>query len=160
VEPGTPDGFARVLAARDVLRAAGLHIAAPCPHQADCPLASAPPDWCHFASRVNRSPLHRRLKDADLGHEDEKFAYVIATDAPVPAAPARVLRHPQKRKGLVTLQLCTPDDGVRQALVSKRQGADYRAARDVAWGDAWPLDPAGRGEADDDTGGSAGRLDL
>jgi ribosomal protein RSM22 (predicted rRNA methylase) len=72
VEPGTPAGYGRVLAAREVLLAAGLRIVAPCPHSAQCPVRE--PDWCHFAIRVNRSALHRRAKGATLGHEDEKFS--------------------------------------------------------------------------------------
>lgn len=139
VEPGTPDGYQRIMAARDVLVGMGMHVAAPCPHSGACPLLGSR-DWCHFASRIHRSPLHRRLKGADLGHEDEKFAYVVATRDPVPAAsPARVLRHPQIRKGLVMMQLCQEDGTVAQALVSKRQGDTYRAARDVDWGDSWPV---------------------
>jgi ribosomal protein RSM22 (predicted rRNA methylase) len=136
IEPGTPDGFGRILAARDLLISLGMTVAAPCPHQRACPLTQ--PDWCHFASRITRSPLHRRLKDADLGHEDEKFSYVVATRAPIETGSGRILRHPQKRKGLVMLQVCTPDDGVQPSLVSKRQGDTYRAARDAEWGDSWP----------------------
>lgn len=147
IEPGTPDGFARILAARELLISLGMTIAAPCPHQDACPLTQ--PDWCHFASRISRSPLHRRLKDADLGHEDEKFSYVVATKTPVSAAAStsaappsgRILRHPQKRKGLVMMQVCTPDDAVQQLLISKRQGDAYRAARDAEWGDSWPPIP-------------------
>ncbi|GAA1995932.1 small ribosomal subunit Rsm22 family protein [Catenulispora subtropica] len=141
VEPGTPDGYQRIMAARDVLIAMGLRVVAPCPHSGACPLAGTR-DWCHFAARVHRSPLHRRLKGGDLGHEDEKFAYVVATRVPVPESPARVLRHPQIRKGLVMMQLCEPDGATAQTLVSKRQGDTYRAARDVDWGDLW------RGSAD------------
>jgi ribosomal protein RSM22 (predicted rRNA methylase) len=138
VEPGTPDGYQRILAARDVLLALGLRIVAPCPHSQACPLAGTR-DWCHFAARIHRTPLHRRLKGGDLGHEDEKFSYVVATRAPVPAeAPARILRHPQIRKGLVMMQLCEPQGTTSQLLVSKRQGDVYRAARDVEWGDVWP----------------------
>ncbi len=40
VEPGTPDGYARVIEARDRLIAAGFHIAAPCPHSAACPIVA------------------------------------------------------------------------------------------------------------------------
>jgi ribosomal protein RSM22 (predicted rRNA methylase) len=157
VEPGTPDGYRRIMAARDTLIAMGLRVAAPCPHSDACPLIGTR-DWCHFAARVHRSPLHRRLKGGDLGHEDEKFAYVVATRAPVPESPARVLRHPQIRKGLVMMQLCEPGNAASatsetpeteapgtsqrsqtsQVLVSKRQGDTYRAARDVEWGDLWP----------------------
>ena len=60
VEPGTPEGFARVLAAREVALAAGGRTVAPCPHDEACPLAR--PDWCHFAARVNRTKLHRQIK--------------------------------------------------------------------------------------------------
>ncbi|MEV5568030.1 small ribosomal subunit Rsm22 family protein, partial [Streptomyces sp. NPDC052196] len=38
VEPGTPDGYARIIEARDRLIAAGLSVAAPCPHSAACPI--------------------------------------------------------------------------------------------------------------------------
>ena len=40
VEPGTPAGYRRVLAARDWLIGQGAAIIAPCPHQAACPA-----DW-------------------------------------------------------------------------------------------------------------------
>jgi ribosomal protein RSM22 (predicted rRNA methylase) len=157
LEPGTPDGYRRILAARTQLIAGGSVVVAPCPHDEACPLAAD--DWCHFAARINRSALHRRVKGGELGHEDEKFSYVAVLPAhpgrPAewspgpprrrtsvagsdPAAPARVLRHPVKRKGLVQLELCRPDGTASREIVSKRQGPAYRAARDIAWGDAWP----------------------
>ena len=42
VEPGTPAGWQRILAARAQLLAAGAHLIAPCPHCEACPLQ--PPD--------------------------------------------------------------------------------------------------------------------
>ncbi|MFW6723759.1 small ribosomal subunit Rsm22 family protein [Streptomyces sp. MAR4 CNY-716] len=140
VEPGTPDGYRRVLAARQQLVDAGFEVLAPCPHSAACPMEGTA-DWCHFAARVQRSALHRRVKGGELGHEDEKFSYVAAVrpggTAGAPAA-ARVVRHPQLRKGLVLLELCTAGEGLARTTVSKRQGPRYRAARDARWGDAWP----------------------
>ncbi|MER7276624.1 small ribosomal subunit Rsm22 family protein [Dactylosporangium sp. NPDC000244] len=135
VEPGTPPGYRRMLAARDQLIEAGWHIAAPCPHQLACGMTGK--DWCHFAARVNRSALHRRLKDASLGYEDEKYSFVAALKAPA-GAPGRVVRHPVFRKGLVTLQVCRPDTSVGPVLVPKREGPLYKAARDAEWGDPWP----------------------
>lgn len=135
VEPGTPQGYRRILDARDQLTAAGWAIAAPCPHQLACGMRGR--DWCHFAARVNRSALHRRLKEATLGYEDEKFSFVAATRDPGPA-PGRIVRHPAFRKGLVTLQVCGRDTAVGPVLVAKREGERYKAARDAEWGDHWP----------------------
>jgi ribosomal protein RSM22 (predicted rRNA methylase) len=137
IEPGTPDGYRRVLAAREVLIGAGLTVVAPCPQQGGCPLAAGA-DWCHFSVRINRSSLHRRLKGGELGHEDEKFSYVLASRNIRETAPGRILRHPLKRQGLVLLQVCTRTEGVTRTLVSKRQGETYRRARNVEWGEPWP----------------------
>ncbi|WP_307127309.1 small ribosomal subunit Rsm22 family protein [Streptomyces sp. B1I3] len=137
VEPGTPDGYARVIEARDRLIAAGLTVAAPCPHSGACPIEQGT-DWCHFSARVSRSSLHRQVKGGSLSHEDEKFSYVVATRFPTDPVGARVTRRPQIRKGQVLLELCTRDEGLQRATVTKRHGELYRAARDTAWGDAWP----------------------
>jgi len=75
IEPGTKAGFANALAARTRLLNEGAMLAAPCPNALACPMAASG-DWCHFAARVERTAEHRRLKDAALGHEDEKFSYV------------------------------------------------------------------------------------
>ncbi|MCK2216137.1 small ribosomal subunit Rsm22 family protein [Actinomadura sp. ATCC 31491] len=137
VEPGTPAGYATIAAAREALVQEGLSVVAPCPHDGACPIRPGQ-DWCHFSVRLPRTSLHRRLKAGTLSFEDEKFSYVAATAVPRPRPAARVLRHPQKRKGLVSLRLCTETDGLRDEIVSKRQGELYRQARDVGWGDAWP----------------------
>jgi ribosomal protein RSM22 (predicted rRNA methylase) len=137
VEPGTPDGYARIIEARDRLVTAGFHIAAPCPHSADCPIVPGT-DWCHFSARVSRSSLHRQIKGGSLAYEDEKFSYVAATRLPVTPAPARVVRKPQIRKGQVLLDLCETEPALRRTTVTKRHGDLYKAARDTDWGDAWP----------------------
>lgn len=140
IEPGTPAGYENVIGVRDQLIASNYVVIAPCPHSEQCPILRDR-DWCHFSARINRSSLHRRVKNAALGYEDEKFSYVALTTAAVGApVPSRVLRHPQQGKGLVKLRLCTAN-GIEPAIVSKRQGDLYRAARDLEWGDRWPPAP-------------------
>jgi ribosomal protein RSM22 (predicted rRNA methylase) len=138
VEPGTPAGHARVLAARDRLLQVGFRIAAPCPHEAVCPLL-ARADWCHFAARIPRTERHRRLKDAHLNYEDEKFSYVVAIKGHEALTPrSRIIRRPAKRKGLVSLELCVRDGRAHHELVGKKTGDRYRDARRAEWGDGWP----------------------
>ncbi|MFJ2512064.1 small ribosomal subunit Rsm22 family protein [Streptomyces griseoviridis] len=137
VEAGTPDGYARVIEARARLLDAGFRIAAPCPHGDTCPIVPGE-DWCHFSARVSRSSLHRQVKGGSLAYEDEKFSYVAATRLPAGPAPARVVRKPQIRKGQVLLDLCETEPALRRVTVTKRHGDLYKAARDAAWGDAWP----------------------
>jgi len=133
VEPGTPAGYARILALRAQLIASGAHVAAPCPHNDKCPLTA--PDWCHFTQRLPRSRAHKQLKSAELPYEDEKFAYVALTRAPVAQRPARVLAQPDVSKVEVTAKLCTAR-GLVIARVPRRAKADYAAARRWRWGDA------------------------
>ncbi|MGW0120681.1 small ribosomal subunit Rsm22 family protein [Streptomyces sp. NPDC003327] len=136
VEPGTPDGYERIIAARTALVGAGFTVAAPCPHSGACPIVPGT-DWCHFAARVSRSSLHRRVKGGSLPYEDEKYAYVAAVRFPATPAPSRVTRRPQIRKGQVLLELCGPD-GLARDTVTKRHGPLYKQARDAEWGDPWP----------------------
>jgi ribosomal protein RSM22 (predicted rRNA methylase) len=141
VEPGTPAGYGRTLAARAQLIASGAHVAAPCPHDGKCPLTA--PDWCHFAQRLPRSRAHRQIKGAELPFEDEKFSYVALTRAPVAQHSARALAQPVVTKVEVTAKLCTPD-GLAIAKVPRRAKADYARARRWRWGDAVMEFPPGR----------------
>ncbi|AOS63486.1 ribosomal methyltransferase Rsm22 [Actinoalloteichus hymeniacidonis] len=149
IEPGTPAGYERVVAARDLLRDLGLRLVAPCPHEDDCPIPRGK-DWCHFATRLPRTSVHRRVKDGALGFEDEKFSYIVASPDNWRRAAGRVLRHPRKPKGQVALQICADDGSLGDVTVSRREGSRYRAARDLRWGHEWPpvggdLEPVGDG---------------
>jgi ribosomal protein RSM22 (predicted rRNA methylase) len=132
IEPGTPAGYARIIAARAQLIASGAHVAAPCPHDRPCPLA--PPDWCHFAQRLPRSRAHMQMKAAEVPFEDEKFSYVILTRAPLTRHPSRVLAPPVVGKAEITAKLCTPD-GLALAKIPRRDKPAYARARRWAWGD-------------------------
>ena len=136
VEPGTPAGYARVIALRQQLIAAGAHVAAPCPHDGPCPLA--PPDWCHFTQRLQRSRAHKQVKGAEVPFEDEKFAYVAFTRAALPLRPSRVLAQPAVGKVEIGAKLCTPA-GLEMARIPRRDSVAYAEARRWRWGDAVSL---------------------
>ncbi|PDQ21168.1 methyltransferase type 11 [Mesorhizobium sanjuanii] len=134
IEPGTPAGWQRILAARRQLVEAGAHVLAPCPHEMPCPLAA--PDWCHFSRRVARSRLHRLAKDADVPWEDEKFIYVAASRQPVPSRSGRVIAPPKSGSGKVQLKLCETDGSAGEKLFTKRDGELFKTARRLDWGDS------------------------
>jgi ribosomal protein RSM22 (predicted rRNA methylase) len=133
VEPGTPAGYARIIALRAHLIAQGAHVAAPCPHDGPCPLQA--PDWCHFTQRLQRSRSHKQVKGAELPFEDERFSYVALTRAPVAQRPSRVLAQPIVTKVEVAAKLCTPE-GLSLTKVPRRAKAEYASARRWRWGDA------------------------
>ena len=132
VEPGTPSGFALIREVRRQLIELGAHMVAPCPHTDSCPMQQG--NWCHFARRVERSALHRRVKGVSLGYEDEKFSYVLFAKEALQLPYGRVLRHPIKRPGHLHLELCTRE-GLEQQTVSRRSGERYKVCKKLEWGD-------------------------
>lgn len=137
VEPGTPRGFELILAARAFLLEQQAHLIAPCPHQQTCPLQAN--DWCHFATRIERTRFHRSLKGAELGYEDEKSSYIAVSRQPSQLAQARVIRHPLHQPQRIQLQLCTPQ-GLISPTINKRD-AQWKQARKAEWGDSFELNP-------------------
>ena len=135
VEPGTPGGYARILALRGQLIAQGAQVAAPCPHERECPLIA--PDWCHFGQRLPRLQAHKQIKDAEVPFEDEKFAYVVLTRRPAARGWARVLAPPLIGKAEITAKLCT-EGGLNFRKVPRRDKPAYAVARRWRWGDAVP----------------------
>jgi ribosomal protein RSM22 (predicted rRNA methylase) len=133
VEPGTPAGYARIIALRAQLIASGAHVVAPCPHDGTCPLAA--PDWCHFTQRLPRSRAHKQLKSAELPYEDEKFIYVALTRAPIVRHFVRVLAQPVVNKVAISAKLCT-DQGILNAVAAHRDKNAYRRFKKIDWGDA------------------------
>lgn len=139
VEPGTPAGWHRILRARNILLRKGAHPVAPCAHAQACPLTE--PDWCHFSRRVARSRIHRLVKHAEVPWEDEKFSYFAVSRHPAAAIAGRVLAPPKSGSGRVSLKLCRADGSAGEQLVTRREGALYKQARRLGWGDALPAGP-------------------
>jgi ribosomal protein RSM22 (predicted rRNA methylase) len=134
IEPGTPKAFQLVRKVRERLIDLKAHILAPCPHQFACPMQGN--DWCHFAARVERTRIHRLLKEGSLGYEDEKFCYLIASKTPSALYANRIVRHPQKGTGHVRFTLCTDEGKLVEKTISRKDKDLYRAARDAEWGDS------------------------
>lgn len=90
--------------------------------------------WCHFSVRLSRTRLHRQLKGADLGYEDEKFMYLVAGRQPARIIDARIVGYPRIGK-VIQLPLCKADGHLENAQISKRD-ARYKIAKKAKWGDA------------------------
>jgi ribosomal protein RSM22 (predicted rRNA methylase) len=133
IEPGTPEGFARIRASRAALIEAGAHVAAPCTHNQACPVSGD--DWCHFSQRLPRSRDHMRLKDANVPFEDERYSYVVVMREQV-ASGARILAPPLEGKPGLTFKLCDAT-GLRAQFVAARDKDEYRRVRKLGWGDLY-----------------------
>lgn len=138
VEPGTIDGFQRILNYRDVLLANGARIIAPCSHESRCPL-SANARWCHFAARLTRSRDHLIAKDASVPFEDEKFSYLVAGKGFADILKGRrILATPKVSKGGIALTLCAPGI-LEERAIERRNKEAYRAVKRHGWGDVASL---------------------
>lgn len=132
IEPGTPQGFARIRAARDALRPAA-HIAAPCTHGNACPMAGD--DWCHFKVRLSRSRLHMHAKEADMPFEDEAFSYLVALRQGAPVTGHRILAPPAVNKAGARLKLCGAE-GLAWRSIPSRDKAAFKRVKKLQWGEA------------------------
>jgi ribosomal protein RSM22 (predicted rRNA methylase) len=141
VEPGTPLGFQRLAALRNTLLAEGAHIAAPCTHASNCPMAVAPQEgvaasWCRTFVRVQRSKDHRLLKGGDLPYEDEPVAYLALTREPPSARmPYRIIGRKTETKIATTLPVCG-ENGLQSLVAPSRDKARNKQFRKLDWGDA------------------------
>lgn len=132
VEPGTTLGFARIKKFRECLLKENAHLIAPCPGSYTCPIKEG--DWCHFSARVARTSLHRQIKSGSLGHEDEKFSYLIFSKEKSNSPQARIVRHPLKRSGHVIFRVCK--DGEIKDLVVTKKTDNYPIIKKSEWGDS------------------------
>ncbi len=134
IEPGDRSGFERIKKIRKILIEKGAKIAAPCPHDQDCPLPEN--DWCHFSQKILRSNYHKKLKIGSLPYEEEKFSYVVFTRSNLAERTARVIKRPKKGSGHIILDLCLPEN-IERKTISKKDREKYRTAKKLSWGDIW-----------------------
>lgn len=134
IEPGTPEGFARLKIIRQHLLRVGAHVAAPCTHAIACPLQER--DWCHFKVRVQRSRAHMHAKQAVVPFEDEAYSYLVLVREPAKRGGARLIAPIVSTKSGIALQLCDAT-GVHKLIIARRDKATYKRAKRVEWGDHW-----------------------
>jgi ribosomal protein RSM22 (predicted rRNA methylase) len=133
VEPGTPKGFNRIREIRSYLIENGLFVLAPCPHCYLCPVKEGA--WCHFSVRLARTKWHKDVKGGELGFEDEKFSYVIASKKPGKSFNNRIVSSPKHLKGHMIFEVCNKQGVIEEITVSKKQKDFYKSAKKKEWGD-------------------------
>lgn len=140
IEPGTPQGFARLRVMRETLLGQGAFVLAPCTHQKNCPMAeggsASHQDWCHFKTRLQRSREHMHAKGGTVPFEDEAFSYLIVSRRPAPQTGARIVAPVKLSKPGIGLRLCDTT-GLRNELIASRDKPTYKRAKKKTWGDVW-----------------------
>lgn len=133
IEPGTPDGYRRILHLRDQALKKGFFVIAPCPHQKMCPLSGH--DWCHFYTRVARSKILKEIKQGSLGYEDEKYSYIFLSKTNRLAHEGVILDKPVVHPFKVDMKVCLKNGSLQQIEILKKDKEIYKAAKKLSWGD-------------------------
>ena len=132
IEPGTPRGFENIKYIRELLIEKSGYIIAPCSHENKCELEEN--DWCHFTCRIQRSKIHKKLKNGQSSYEDEKFSYIAFSKKSIKKCNNRILRHPIINKGYSEFKICT-NNGIKNVKISKKDGKIYKMAKKQNCGD-------------------------
>ena len=134
IEPGTPQGFERIRAARTQLIGQGAQVLAPCTHANACPMSGT--DWCHFSQRLPRSRDHMKAKGANVPYEDERYSWIAVSRARRSACEgqARILAPPKDSKSGIELKVCRPA-GLENRFVARRDKEAFSTIRKAEWGD-------------------------
>lgn len=132
VDSGTPKIFNQMKALREYFIGLGGKILSPCPHQGKCQA-----EWCNFGCRVQRSKIHKYLKSAESGYEDEKFTFLAISKSQTDGQnfANRILRHPYIEKGKISLEVCTAE-GIKKVIV-KKDDTNYKEIKKVDWGEGY-----------------------
>ncbi len=132
IEPGTPEGFKNIKEVQKMAIDNGLNLIAPCTFQGVCPLSDS--DWCHSTVRMERTKVHKILKDAVLPYEDEKFSYIALSKEQVDSTGIRILRHPIIEKGRIMLKVCH-DGNIEEMVITKKDKELFKNVKKKRCGD-------------------------
>ena len=141
IEPGTPEGFDNIRKIQKYAIDNNIKILAPCTSNSYCTLPKD--DWCHSTVRLQRSKLHKILKQADLPYEDEKFSYIALykvnneksnLDDENSINNYRILRHPIIEKGKITFKVCKNGE-ITTKIITKKNKELFKTAKKKRCGD-------------------------
>jgi ribosomal protein RSM22 (predicted rRNA methylase) len=133
IEPGTPDGYQRILKLRDLALKNGFSVVAPCPHGNPCPLQEG--DWCHFFTRCQRPKILKQIKEASLGYEDEKYSYIFLSKHTKASHNGVLLDKPLVHPYKIEMKACCQDGHLKLLEIPKKDKDAYKMAKKSAWGD-------------------------
>ena len=132
VEPGTMQGYKNIINAKKKLIDLGGNIIAPCRNN-ECKLPKD--DWCSFSCRVQRTKIHKELKDGNVPYEDEKYMYFAVSKEDFNRDNRkRILRHPMIYSGFVKLKVCGEEE-IDEITISKKDKEKFKIARKSKAGD-------------------------
>jgi len=133
IEPGTPDGYQRLIELRDKALLEGFQVVAPCPHQKPCPMKGT--KWCHFSLRVPRTKMMRAIKEASLGYEDEKYSYLILSKNCLALHTQVIVDRPHNLGFGIAFNVCDASGDLKQLQVLKKDKALFAEFKKKQWGD-------------------------
>ena len=132
IEPGTPEGFKNIKEVQKIAIDNGLYVVAPCTWQGICSLSDD--DWCHSIVRMERTKVHKLLKNAELPYEDEKFSYIAISKEFYDNSGIRILRHPIIEKGKITLKVCN-NGKIEKMVITKKDKELFKNVKKKKCGD-------------------------
>ena len=137
VEPGTPEGFENVKRIREYAFEKGYEIIAPCTgFNGRCDIPEN--DWCASSVRVQRTKIHKYLKDAEIGFEDEKFSYIAISTSKqklnIDKNLKRILRHPKIQNGGIEVKTCMQGE-IKEELITKKNKEEFKLLKKKNVGD-------------------------
>ena len=139
IEPGTPEGYKTLISVRDYLIFKGGNVIAPCMNNDKCKIDKD--DWCSFSVRVERSKLHKMLKQGESPFEDEKFFYMAIGKEQIinnnkeeksNENEFRILRHPNIGNSRITFKVC---NGEISEITLTKKHSEYKSAKKLNNGD-------------------------
>lgn len=125
IDTGTPKVWKQMMEIKQALESCGAKVLAPC-RAKECTLKD---DYCQFYARVERSAVHKMVKEGTLSYEDEKYFYLLLSkDEFKIDKRVRVIRRPIIKTNVTNLMLCTKQ-GIVQKDFTKRNKEEYKKAK-------------------------------